>query len=57
MAMKIRSQLSPLKIIGGIAFLAIIVSMGMVFLQRYPTLPEGVLVVIFGIFIPMALSN
>jgi hypothetical protein len=57
MAMRIRNELSAGKIFAGIAILAIMVSIGMVFLQRDTTLTEGVLVFIFGMFIPIVLSN
>jgi len=57
MAMEIRNQLSPLRIFCGMAFLAVMVSIGMVFLQRYPTLAEGFLVFIFGMFIPIVTSS
>ncbi|MFZ2390487.1 MAG: hypothetical protein WAW15_01565 [Minisyncoccales bacterium] len=57
MAMRIRNELSAGKIFAGIAILAIMVSIGMAILQRTPNPAEGVLIVIFGIFIPMALSS
>jgi hypothetical protein len=57
MAMEIRDQISPLKIFAGMAFLAIVVSIGMTILQRTPSPAEGFLVFIFGMFIPMVLST
>ena len=57
MAMEIRNELSIGKIFAGMAILAIMVSMGMVLLQRTPNPAEGFLVFIFGMFIPIVLSN
>jgi hypothetical protein len=57
MAMKIRNELSVGKIFAGMAILAIVVSIGMVFLQRTPSPAEGFLVFIFGMFIPIVTSS
>lgn len=57
MTMRIRNELYLGKVFAGIVILAIMVSIGMALLQRYPTLTEGLLVVISGAFISVAMSN
>ena len=57
MAMKFSNPLSVGKVFAGMVILAIMVSIGMVLLQRTPSPAEGFLVFIFGMFIPIVTSN